>query len=339
MFQDDEAAWPDDPPHVAVVIVTYNSGGVLSGCLDSLTDQQVNLVNVVVADNASTDDCVAIARAATRLPVRDVQLGRNAGYAAAINAGIAATDLPKLDAVFVMNPDCRLRPGCLGLLAKAMRESGHGIVVPRMVNPDGSLQPSLRRAPTVARAWAEALIGGGLAGRVGTLGELVMSPRDYRTAGPASWGTGAAMLLSAQMIQEIGPWDESFLLYSEETEYSLRASDRGWGTWYEPAATVVHIGGESGTNPLLAALLAVNKVILFRRRHSRLPAFAYHAAVVVNEAVRALAGRRTSRAATVALLRPSRRDQIIRTITGERPAKGGTDDRGTEGSVMTGAAP
>jgi GT2 family glycosyltransferase len=319
MFQDDEAAWPDEQPRVAVVVVTYNSAGVLRGCLDSLTDQQVNLTCVVVADNASQDDCTAIAKAATHLPVRTVQLGRNAGYAAAINAGIAVTDHEKLDAVFVMNPDCRLRPGCLGRLAAALREPGRGIAVPRMVNPDGSLQPSLRRTPTVGRAWAEAIIGGSLAARVGTLGELVMSPRDYETAGPASWGTGAAMLLSAQMVQEIGPWDESFLLYSEETEYSLRASDRGWGTWYEAAAVVEHIGGESATNPQLAALVAVNKVILFRRRHNRAASFAYYAAVLTNESVRALAGRRTSRAAAAALVRPSRHGQIIRALTGEHP--------------------
>jgi GT2 family glycosyltransferase len=318
MFQDDEATWPDDVPEVAVVIVTYNSAAVLPGCLDSLTDQDVNLSCVVVADNGSKDDSVAIAKGATNLPVRTVQMGRNAGYAAAINAGIAATDIEKLDAAFVMNPDCRLRPGALGHLAGALRQPGRGIGVPRMVNPDGSLQPSLRRTPTVGRAWAEAVIGGSLAGRVGTLAELVMSPRDYETAGPASWGTGAAMLLSAEMIREIGPWDESFLLYSEETEYSLRASDRGWGTWYEPAAVVEHIGGESSTNPQLAALVAVNKVILFRRRHSRMASFSYHAAVLVNESIRALAGRRTSRAAAAALVRPSRRGQIIHALTGEQ---------------------
>ena len=78
------------------------------------------------------------------------------------------------------------------------------------------------------------------------------------------WVTGAALLIRWDVLTAVGPWDESFLLYSEETEYFLRAADRGWTVWYEPAAQVEHVGGESRTNPTLAALLVVNKVKLFR---------------------------------------------------------------------------
>jgi N-acetylglucosaminyl-diphospho-decaprenol L-rhamnosyltransferase len=309
-----------DLPVVAVVVVTYNSADVLAGCLDSLVDQGVELASVVIADNASQDGSLAVAEAAgTRLPIQTVQLGRNAGYAAAINAGIAVTDVEKLDAVFVMNPDCRLRTGALGALAAVVRQPGRGIAVPLMVNPDGSLQPSLRRTPTVGRAWAEAVLGGRIAARLGSCSELVMRPAEYERAGPVAWGTGAALLLSTEMVRQVGGWDESFLLYSEETEYSLRAADQGWITWFEPRAVVEHIGGESSTNPLLFALLTVNKVILFRRRHGRVASWAYYTGTLASEAIRALTGRRASRAAAAALLRPARRDQIIETITGGRP--------------------
>jgi N-acetylglucosaminyl-diphospho-decaprenol L-rhamnosyltransferase len=309
---------PGNAARVAVVIVTFNSSAVLPGCLRSLaTQQEVHLAAVVVADNASADDCVAIAEAAPDLPVRTVQLGRNAGYAAAVNAGIAALDLRELDAVLVLNPDCRLRPDTLHILARALRQPGRAIAAPRLLNPDGSLQPSLRRQPTVARALAEAMIGGTFAGRIGKLGELVVDPREYDKPGPVVWATGAAMLLSADAIRDLGPWDESFLLYSEETEYCLRAADQGWSLWYEPAAVVEHIGGESGTNPLLAALLVTNKVKLFRRRHRLPAALAYYLAVTSGEAVRAVAGRRTSRASVAALVSRSRRALIRRTITGE----------------------
>ena len=113
------------------------------------------------------------------------------------------------------------------------------------------------------------------------------------------------MLLDAEAIKELGPWDESFLLYSEETEYALRAADRGWSLWYEPEAVIEHVGGESGTNPMLAALLIVNKVRLFRRRRGGSPRFAYYLSIVLGQSVRALAGSRTARAALAALLRPS----------------------------------
>jgi GT2 family glycosyltransferase len=307
----------DTRARVAVVVVTFNSGSVLTGCLQSLTTQTgVDLTAVVVADNASKDECVTIAEGMTGLPIQTVQLGRNAGYAAAFNAGVAALDLRKLDAVFVMNPDCRLRPDTLQQLALALREPGRAIAVPLLLNPDGSLQPSLRRAPTVRRALAEALIGGDRAGRIGTLSELIFDPSEYERAGTAVWATGAAMLLSAAAFRELGPWDESFLLYSEETEYCLRAADRGWTTWYEPAAVVEHIGGDSGTNPLLAALLMVNKVELFRRRHAAALSWAYFAAVTLGEALRAVGGRRTARASVAALLSLSRRTRIRATIAG-----------------------
>jgi N-acetylglucosaminyl-diphospho-decaprenol L-rhamnosyltransferase len=297
----------DPSPRIAAVIVTYNSAAVIAGCLESLHDQGVDLRAVVVADNNSTDTTLDIVRAATDLPIRCVQLGRNAGYAAAINAGVAALDLADIDAVFVLNPDCRLRPQATARLAARLREPGCGITVPRLINPDGSLQPSLRRRPTVGRAAAEAVLGGTRAGRIGGLGELVTDEGSYATARPAAWATGAAMLVSTRLIADVGDWDESFLLYSEETEYALRAADHGWALWYEPTAEIVHIGGESGTNPMLASLLTVNRVTLFRRRHNLVHAGAYFAAVGLGEGIRALAGRATSKASVTALLRPSRR--------------------------------
>lgn len=298
----------DPVPRVPVVIVTYNSADVLDGCLRSLNSQGVHLAAVVIADNASRDGSLAIARSATHLPVTIVRLGRNAGYAAAVNAGVATLNgRDDLDAVFVMNPDCRLRADTLVRLACALDVPGRGIAVPRLVNPDGTLQPSLRRMPTVRGALAEAVLGGRIAGRIGTLGELVTDPRRYELPGAAAWATGAAMLISARVLREVGPWDESFLLYSEETEFALRAADRGWALWYEPTAVVEHIGGDSGVNPALAALLVVNKVRLFRRRRGTFAWLAYYLAVLLGELARALAGRRTSRAVLAALIRPSRR--------------------------------
>ena len=310
----------DGVARVAVVIVTFNSGDVLDGCLRSLAVQTgVDLSSVVVVDNASRDDSVAIAEAAAGIPVRVVQMGRNAGYAAAFNAGVATLELRKLDAVLVLNPDCRLLPDTLHVLARALRQPGRAVSAPKLLNPDGSLQPSLRRTPTVGRALVEAVIGGDRAGRIGTLGELVFAPEVYEKPGPVAWVTGAAMLMSAPAIRELGAWDESFMLYSEETEYCQRATDRGWTLWYEPAAVVEHIGGDSAVNPTLYTLMVVNKVLLFRRRRGLAAGLAYHGVVLMGEAIRAAAGRRVSKASLGTLLRPSRREALIASLTGERP--------------------
>jgi len=206
----------------------------------------------------------------------------------------------------VVNPDCRFRPGALAVLAAAGREPGRGVVGPRLLNPDGTLQPSVRRVPTVSGVWVEALLGGRLADRLG-VGELIFTAGPHERPGPAAWLTGAALLMAWDLVEELGPWDEGFLLYSEETEFLLRAADRGWTTWYEPAAVLEHRGGESGTSPSLAAMMAVNRVVLFRRRHGSVAGLAYAAGVVLGTAFRAAAGRATARASLAALLFPSRR--------------------------------
>jgi GT2 family glycosyltransferase len=230
--------------------------------------------------------------------------GRNAGYSAAINAGTAVLDLDDLDAVFVMNPDCRFQNGALAVLAGALAEApGRGIAVPRLLHPDGRLQPSLFRRPSVRRVWLDALLGG----RRSRWGEKITEASAYTRAHEVDWATGAAQLLSVETIRRVGPWDESFLLYSEETDYALRAADVGLATWFEPSAGVTHLGGESDTSPMLYSLLTVNRVRLFKQRRGTLAAVPFFLGITLGELLRALAGRRTSRAALAALLLPSHR--------------------------------
>ena len=114
----------------------------------------------------------------------------------------------------------------------------------------------------------------------------------------------STQLVSAACWQACGPWDESFFLYSEETEFGLRARDRGFATWFEPTARATHLQGESMTSPRLWALLATNRVRLHWRRHGPLAGLAFWAGVTLREASRAALGKATSRAALSALLSP-----------------------------------
>lgn len=296
-----------DRPSVSVVIVTYNSSKVLGGCLDSLPAglQGINVPEIVIADNASADGVVALAEERNISNLRIVHVGRNAGYAAAINSAVET--LTECEAILVLNPDVRLCPGSVFALAGALQRRSVGIAVPRLVAPTGELRYSLRRKPTLGRALAEALLGGDRADRLAGLGERITDPRHYDVSAPAVWATGAVMLISRIVLCTVGPWDENFLLYSEETEFALRAADHGWRLWYEAGAVAEHIGGECHTNPMLAALLAVNRVSLYRRRHRFIAGFFYYVAVTVGEALRAAVGRQTSRAALGALLFRSRR--------------------------------
>ncbi|MFE5400209.1 glycosyltransferase family 2 protein [Streptomyces sp. NPDC056580] len=286
---------------VAVIVVTWNSAPVLPGFLAALPDGMAGLDwHLVVADNDSADDTVEVLR--TLAPGATlVQTGRNAGYAAGINAALNAAG--EYGAVLICNPDIRMRQGCAKRLVDSLR-AGVGIAVP-LLYEEGRETPhrSLRRESTVLRALGEALIGNTRAGRFPALSELVTDPAAYRRPTRADWATGALMAVSGDCLAVCGPWDESFFLYSEETEYCLRARDLGYATRLEPTAEAVHLGGDSQVSPRLWTLLTLNRVRLYRRRHGPLATAAFRAAVLLREASRAALGRPASRAAAAALAR------------------------------------
>ncbi|MEV4176196.1 glycosyltransferase [Nonomuraea sp. NPDC049709] len=272
---------------LAVVIVTYHSAEVVADCLKSvrlaLRDQ--GPARVIVVDNASADDTVKLVRQVD--PAAEiVQLERNSGFAAGVNAGIAAA--AGCD-VLVLNPDIRLDLDAVARLRETLAVPGTGIAVPELTGEDGSLDLSLRRRPTVLRAVGEALLGGPRAGRFAPLGELVVDRSRYAREGTADWATGAAWLVSRACLDALGPMDERYFLYSEETEYMLRAGDRGFAVRYQPRARAVHLGGAQQTSGTLWALSSANRVRLHRERHGRLRGLAMRAAVLLNEGLRALA--------------------------------------------------
>lgn len=292
---------------ITVVVVTHNSTEVLADCLASMPSAFDGLeYELVVVDNASTDHSVQLVGELAPDAVL-LSLGRNLGYAAGINAGITVGG-PR-NAVMVLNPDVRLAPGAVRPLLVGLHRPGVGITVPRIHGPTGALDYSLRRDPTPLRALGEAVLGGRRAGRYRMLGEVVALPTAYEVEQAADWATGAAMLISRACLEAVVRvdsrgsltyWDESFFLYSEETEFALRARDAGFRLHYIPHSQVVHIGGESRTSPELWRLLTVNRVRLYARRHGRAATLAFWAAAVVNEALRA--GSRTHRAALRDLL-------------------------------------
>jgi GT2 family glycosyltransferase len=289
-------------PQIAVVVVTWNSGAVLRGLLATLDAGLGSLSRqVIVVDNASSDNTVAVARQSP-VECRVVQTGHNAGYAAAINAGLAEAD--PYDAVLILNPDIRLSPGCVETMYASLADAGVGIVVPRLHLGDGSLAWSLRREPSLLRALGEAALGR-RAGRRARWGETVLDEAAYTQPTTADWATGAIMLVSAACLTACGPWDESFFLYSEETEFALRARDRGFLTRLAPNARAVHLEGESKVSPRLWALLTVNRVKLYRLRHPRAVTALYWLVVLSREVSRAVLGHRRSRRAALALVRPS----------------------------------
>ena len=289
---------------VTIVVVTYNSAHLLADLLASLPAGLGDLPwRLVVADNDSRDGTAEVVRRlAPEATV--VAMGRNAGYAAGINAAVAVVG--RWTPVLVLNPDVRLGPGCVPELMRALDEDGVGIAVPRLVDGDGELVCSMRREPTLLRAAADAVLGAARAGRYPVLGEVVTDPARYEQPATADWAEGSTQLVSAECAASCWPWDESFFLYSEETEFHLRARDRGFALRYVPTARAVHLGGDSTVSAHLWSLLVANRVKLFAQRNGLARAAAYWLLVLAREASRSALGKQTSRRAAGTLMSPRR---------------------------------
>lgn len=292
-------------PDLSVVIVAYNSAKVIDDLLDSLPAALADLrADVVVVDNSSTDGTAELVEARGGRVVRSA----NVGFAGGINRGVR--EAADADAVLVLNPDVRLAPGAIPPLMAALRLPSTGVVAPRILSEDGSLFPSLRREPSLARAMGLNRTGSPF------FSEYVAGGPGYSRAAVADWALGAVLLFSRRCFDALGGWDESFFLYSEETDFCLRARDAGYLTRYIPDSVAVHLGAGSGQTSKTHAMQIINRVRLYRRRHSAAAAWAYYALTVASESTWAVRAGARSRFALTTLFRPSR-----------RPAELGCSDR------------
>ena len=284
-------------PEVVLVVVTYNSARDVPDLLDCVPAALAGVHGaVIVVDNGSQDETVAVLRARGDCQVVEAE---NRGYAAGINRGVAAG--PPAPAILVLNPDVRLQPGSVPEMLRALALPRVGVVAPKILEVDGSVSRSLRREPTLGRA-----SGLGLT-RLPAFSEYVTAAAAYQRAHPVDWALGAVLLLRRECYDELGGWDESFFLYSEETDFCLRARDAGWRTRFVPEATVVHHGGGSGRSDATHVMQVVNRVRLYARRHSTPAGYAYLAVNVLSELSWIARGHKQSKASVRGLLRPRTR--------------------------------
>ncbi|MET0933489.1 MAG: glycosyltransferase family 2 protein [Mycetocola sp.] len=285
------------PVDVAAVVVTYNSSRHVAALLDSLPPAFGDLTySVVVVDNDSTDGTPELL--ASRLDVTIVR-SRNDGYAAGINRAVNAS--PDATAILILNPDATLDPGAVPRMLESLRRPGVGIVAPCVREEDGSLSPTLRRGPTLGRAGGLSFTG------LPAFTERIEEPSEYVDEHEVDWAVGAILLVDRRCFDALNGFDESFFLYSEETDFSLRARDSGWATVYSPRAGAMHVGGGSGESAATHTMKMINRIRLYRRRAGDLRAWLYFLMTVLVELRRAVLGHRKSWSTLRALLRPSLR--------------------------------
>ena len=283
---------------VAAVVVTYNSTRHVAALLDSLPDAFGGLTySVVVVDNDSTDGTAdLLARRSDCTVVR----ASNDGYAAGINRAVLAS--PPASTILILNPDATLDPDSVPRMLEVLRRRpGAGIIAPRVREEDGRLSPTLRRGPTLGRVGGLSFTG------LPVFTERIEIPAEYESEHEVDWAVGAILLVDRQCFDALDGLDESYFLYSEETDFSLRARDAGWATVYTPRAGGMHVGGGSGESATTHTMQMLNRVRLYRRRTGDLRAWLYLGMTILVELRRATLGQRKSWTTVRALLRPSLR--------------------------------
>jgi N-acetylglucosaminyl-diphospho-decaprenol L-rhamnosyltransferase len=221
---------------VATVVVTHDALPWLERCLES-----VRSTTTVVVDNDSGDGTPDFVRA--RFPAVRVIEQENVGLGAGWNRGIEATGA---NFVLILNADAWPSEGSLErLVAFANSRPDAAVVGPRLLNLDGSLQRSVRGFPTVWRLATEYFFLRKLAPRSRLLNAFYAGGFEHDEVREAEVVMGACMLVRRSAIDEVGGLDESFFLFSEETDWCYRFRQAGWKVLFFPGAECVHVGGAS----------------------------------------------------------------------------------------------
>jgi hypothetical protein len=252
------------PPPFAIIIVNWNVGDMLAGCLRSveadLAESQLE-GQIWVVDNASTDGSVAMLR--RDFPrVQLIASEKNLGFAGGNNAALRAigfvdkppspfrrgaggeVDLP--EAILLLNPDTEVQPGALRALFDFLKSNPQaGIAGARLVYGNGSFQHSAFAFPGLWQLafdllpLPDQLVESSLNGRYPR--SAYASGRPFRVDHPL----GAAMCVRREAIQQVGLLDERYRMYVEEVDWSKRIVAAGWAVYCVPAAQITHFGGQS----------------------------------------------------------------------------------------------
>lgn len=213
-----------------IIIVSYNARADLVHCLLSLKKNPPSIDHeIVVVDNASTDGSVDAAR---KIPgVRVIEMGRNAGFSAANNAGIRATSR---SLILLLNSDTLVPPGAIdGLIAALERTPGAGVAGPRLLDADGRPELSFGCMISPLNEWRQKRRTPDWIARETAREHLV------------DWVSGACLLVGRADAEAAGLLDERFFLYTEDVDFCHAIRRLGRTVVFTPAATITHLRGRS----------------------------------------------------------------------------------------------
>jgi GT2 family glycosyltransferase len=223
----------------SIVVVTWNCAGHLERLVASMNAHLDGSQELIVVDNASTDDPEAALRD-WKGAAQFIGLEDNRGFGAGSNVGVRAATHP---ATVLLNPDTELLDDDLDRLAAAALELD-GLVGPRVLNQDRTLQASASGPEVGGWPWVRALVPRPLQPPA-----VLARTEPYRIERriEVTWLTGACIAGPTEALRRLGPFDEALHMFGEDIDLGLRASAAGIRSWFEPTVAVIHHGQGSST--------------------------------------------------------------------------------------------
>ena len=276
---------------LAICIVNWNAGPLLEKCVRSITEDTHEIsLEVIVFDNASSDNSMDVVRKMAlddpriRIMDSDINLG-SAGF----NVAIVHTYSRY---VVIFNPDAYVYPGMLDAGVHFMDAHPNcGVMGPQLLNSDGTLQPSVGNAPTVAAMFWELTRLRRLFPTVPLFSALKRMDMDYDVQQQVEQPAGTCLFLRRTALEQVGLLDQRFFMYYEDVDWCLRFRKAGWEVWYVPSLQAVHYGGQSSIGNLNVRIVenARSRIIFFKKHYGgRLGAvLAIRAMLVVEVALKA----------------------------------------------------
>lgn len=265
---------PSLPIRMSILIVNWNTRDILAECLQSILDDiglpESTQMEVYVVDNASADGSVAMLR--NRFPwVKLIENRDNVGFARANNQAMRVC---QGEYVLLLNSDTKVLPGALQALVSFMDQTPNaGAAGSLLLNPDGTLQHSCYRVPTL----------------FGEFWRLLHLDKLYRLAlyDMTSWPQdrprqveviqGASLVVRRKVIESVGMLDEDYFIYTEEVDWCDRILRAKWKNYWVPQSKVIHYGAQSTKQVAQKMFLRLyeTKIIFFRKHRGAVATVAY----------------------------------------------------------------
>ncbi len=252
---------------LSILIVNWNVRDLLRDCLRSIERGRGALeVEVIVVDSASGDDSVAMVAAEFPWVTLRPQ-SENVGFPRGNNIALAEA---RGDHLLLLNPDTVVLDDALTVMVAYLEKNPEvGAVGPQLLNPDGSVQSSRRRFPTLATGFFESTWLEGVAPGVLRRYYALDLPDDRMA--DVDWLVGACIMVPRGVYEQIGGLDEAYFMYSEELDWCRRIKEAGWRVVYHPEARVVHHVGKSSEQAVTARHINFQRAKLryFLKYHGR----------------------------------------------------------------------